>query len=129
MQVTLTRTSVNQKLIGSYLHQLLNHAAILRNYSEYFSQATNDKNIKHITNQMDSNIVVGIEKLCVAIGNKDLKAFTERKIVESSRLLDLMRINQVVSRLDEKSIALVADQLEQQLNPILEQEDKLINHA
>ena len=24
------------------------------------------------------------------IGNKDLKAFTERKIVESSRLLDLM---------------------------------------
>jgi len=129
MQTTLTRISTNQKLIGSYLHQLLNHAAMLRNYAEYFSQATNDKNIKHITKQMDSNIIVGIEKLCKAIGSKELQAFTERKIVESPRMLNLMRIMEKCSRLNEESIEAVADSLDAQLDPILEEENKLMNQT
>jgi len=129
METTLTRTSTNQKLIGSYLHQLLNHAAMLRNYAEYFSQATNDKNIRHITKQMDSNIIVGIEKLCAAIGNKELKSFADRKIVESQRMLDLMEIMELCSRLNEESISIVAENLRVQLKPILEEENKLMNQT
>jgi hypothetical protein len=100
---------MKNKEIGIYLHQLLNHA-------------TKNKNIAHICRQMGSNILVGLNKLCVAIGQKVVKHFADRKIIESQRLLDLMRINELVSRLNEESISIVADSLEQQLNPILDAE-------
>ena len=71
---------------------------------------------------MGSNILVGLNKLCIAICQKVVQLFADRKTIESQRLLDLMRINELVSRLNEESIAIVADSLEQQLKPILDAE-------
>jgi len=122
-----------QTELGKYLHQLLNHSVMIRNYSEWFSLAIKDKNIAHICRQLDSNIIVGLNKLCSAIGRKELQDFTDRKIVNSPRMLSMMRINEICSKFDDNSIESLANQLEQQLQPILDaefnQNQKTIEYA
>lgn len=124
---------MNNKQIGTYLHQLLNHSTMIRNYAEYFVLATPDKNIKHICKQLDSNIYTLLNKLCAAIGRKELQDFADRKIIGSQRMLDLMEINELVSRLNDESIAIVCSSLKEQLQPILDaefnQNQKTIEYA
>jgi hypothetical protein len=135
MQTTLTRTTTPMKTasnlalksLGSNLHQLLNHAAMFRNYASFFGEQINDKNIKYILSQADSNMITTITKLCKALHNEELLQFANRKIVNSQRMLDLMEITEMCSRLNEESIAIVAESLRLQLKPILEEENKLMN--
>jgi hypothetical protein len=119
--------------IGKYLHQLFNHSIMIRNYAEYFTLAIKDKNIAHICRQLDSNIYTLLVKLTIAIGRKELHDFVDRKIINSPRMLNLMRINEMCSRLNDESIEIVANSLEQQLQPILDaefnQNQKTIKYA
>lgn len=113
---------MNNKQIGTYLHQLLNHSTMVRNYAEFFTLATPDKNVKHICKQLDSNIYTLLNKLCAALGKKELQNFADRKIINSTRMLNLMRINELCSRLNDESIEIVANSLEEQLKPVLDAE-------
>lgn len=111
-----------RKNVGQYLHQLLNHATMIRNYAEWFTAATNDKRIMMICRNLDNEITIGLSKLCGAISKKDLTEFADRKIINSTRMADLMRINELCSRLNDESIEIVANSLEEQLKPVLDAE-------
>jgi len=117
------------KSLGSNLHQLLNHAIMFRNYASFFGEQINDKNIKYILSQADSNMITTIIKLCKALHNEELLQFVNRKIVNSQRMTDLMEIMELCSRLNEESISIVAENLRVQLKPILEEENKLMNQT
>jgi hypothetical protein len=115
-----------EKELGAILHQQMNTIAIFQRYCEFWRMQVPDKNLANIFRQGENAMIRTVDALCVALKKPDLKKFSESKINQTDRITDLMRILEVVSRLDEKSIELVADQLEAQITPVLENENEEI---